>query len=80
MDSEGQPNPWLSVKCSKKRKLEEAENLSASSQKAKAAQIVIASTDSSPPSGLIWDGANYSCAYDALFTVLYEIWSSDTKV
>jgi len=27
-----------------------------------------------------WDGDNYSCAYDALFTVLYEIWSTDTKV
>src|SRR5258705_10810589 len=68
------------VKSGKKRKLEEAENLSASSNKTKAAQIVIASTDSSSPSGLIWDGADYSCAYDALFTVLYEIWSSDTKV
>src|SRR6202042_1530789 len=31
-------------------------------------------------SGLIWDGDNYSCAYDALFTVLYEIWVTDTKV
>jgi hypothetical protein len=36
--------------------------------------------DSSSPSGLIWDGNNYSCAYDSLFIVLYEIWSNDTKV
>ena len=48
-------------------------------KKTKETQIVIASNDSSP-SGLIWDGDNYSCVYDALFTVLYEIWSTDTKV
>jgi len=53
--------------------------LSVSAKKTKAAQIVIASNDSSP-SGLIWDSNNYSCAYDALFTVLYEIWVTDTKV
>src|ERR1700692_1849096 len=40
----------------------------------------MASDDSSSPSGLIWDSNNYSCAYDSLFTVLYEIWSNDTKV
>src|SRR5262245_11067876 len=27
--------------------------------------------------GLIWDNQNYSCAYDALFTILYTIWTSD---
>jgi hypothetical protein len=69
----------VSVKFGKKRKFEEADNLSVSVKKTKATQIVIASNDSSP-SGLIWDGDNYSCAYDALFTVLYEIWSTDTKV
>ena len=68
------------VKSGKKRKIEGAENLSASTKKSKAAQIVMASNDSSSPSGLIWDGNNYSCAYDSLFTVLYEIWSNDTKV
>ena len=25
------------------------------------------------------DDDNYSCAYDALFTIIYEIWSTDTK-
>ena len=70
----------MPVKSGKKRKLEEAENLGASTKKTKAAQIVMASNDSSSPSGLIWDGDNYSCAYDSLFTVLYEIWSNDTKV
>jgi len=30
------------------------------------------------PTGLIWDSVNYSCAYDALFTVLYNLWKTDT--
>lgn len=28
------------------------------------------------PMGLTWDGANFSCMYDALFVVLYDIWIS----
>ena len=35
-------------------------------------QIVIVSNEPFSPSGLVGDGANYSCAYDALFTVLYD--------
>ena len=66
------------VKSGKKRKLEEPDDLSTSAKKTKAAQMIIAS-DGSSPSGLIWDSDNYSCAYDALFTILYEIWSTDTK-
>src|SRR5882762_1081712 len=66
------------VTSGKKRKLEESENLSASTKKTKGAQMIISSNVSSP-SGLVWDGDNYSCAYDALFTILYEIWSTDTK-
>jgi len=31
------------------------------------------------PQGLIWDGQNYSCAYDSLMTILFSIWSNDTK-
>ncbi|KAJ7237791.1 hypothetical protein C8J57DRAFT_1439129 [Mycena rebaudengoi] len=26
------------------------------------------------PSATMWDNVNYSCAYDALFTLLYDIW------
>jgi hypothetical protein len=26
------------------------------------------------PIGLIWDGINYSCAYDSFFTILCEMW------
>jgi len=66
------------VKSGKKQILE-AEDLSASDKKTKAAQMIIATDYSSSPSGLIWDGNNYSCAYDALFTILYEIWSTDTR-
>jgi hypothetical protein len=35
--------------------------------------------NSSSPDGLRWDGNDYSCAYDALLTILYEVWSTDTK-
>jgi len=27
---------------------------------------------------MVWDGQDYSCAYDSLFTILYHIWNSDT--
>jgi hypothetical protein len=53
----------------------EPENLSDSAKKPKAAPMVMASDNSSSPDGLIWDGDNYSCAYDALLTILYEVWS-----
>ena len=59
----------VSVKSGKKRKLEEHENLSASAKKTKAAQMILTSDNSSSPAGLIWDGGNYSCAYDALLII-----------
>ncbi|KAM6490121.1 hypothetical protein JOM56_014440, partial [Amanita muscaria] len=31
------------------------------------------------PVGLSWDSINYSCAYDALFTILINIWIQDPK-
>ena len=31
------------------------------------------------PPGIVWDGGNYSCAYDALFSILYNIWVSKPK-
>src|SRR5882762_2675905 len=63
----------------KKRKLEEAENLNALIKQRQKIQIAIATNNSSSPSGLVWDGDNYSCAYDVLFTVLYKIWSTNVK-
>jgi hypothetical protein len=32
------------------------------------------SKNTSMPVGFVWDELNYSCAYDALFTILYDIW------
>ena len=31
------------------------------------------------PPGTQWDGNNYSCAYDALFTILFNIWTVKPK-
>jgi len=31
--------------------------------------------DEDRPVGLEWDGEDYSCAYDILFTTLYDIWT-----
>ncbi|KAJ7204254.1 hypothetical protein C8J57DRAFT_982211, partial [Mycena rebaudengoi] len=32
------------------------------------------------PSGLIWDSSNYSCAYDSVFCILFNIWMDDRVV
>jgi len=29
------------------------------------------------PHGTQWGGNNYSCAYDALFTILFNIWAEN---
>jgi hypothetical protein len=34
--------------------------------------------DDTPP-GTQWDGNNYSCAYDALFAILFNIWTTKPK-
>jgi hypothetical protein len=31
------------------------------------------------PLGLKWDGDNYSCAYDAFFSILWNIWIDDPE-
>jgi len=31
-------------------------------------------TQKNSPVGLIWDSNNWSCAYDAIFTILYDVW------
>jgi hypothetical protein len=31
------------------------------------------------PVGMIWDSSNYSCAYDSLFTILYQVWLLDMQ-
>ncbi len=32
---------------------------------------------SSQPKGTIWDAQNWSCSYDALFTILWNMWRED---
>ena len=32
------------------------------------------------PRGLIWDNVNYSCAYDSLFTIFYNIWCDNPEL
>ena len=34
--------------------------------------------ESEGPMGFIWDGQNYSCAYDSVLTILLTIWSEDS--
>ncbi|KAJ6514262.1 hypothetical protein C8R47DRAFT_962284 [Mycena vitilis] len=31
------------------------------------------------PLGLVWDSINYSCAYDAMFTILGNLWAEDAE-
>jgi hypothetical protein len=33
--------------------------------------------ESDGPQGFIWDGQNYSCAYDSVMTILLSVWSQD---
>src|SRR5882672_3508630 len=35
-------------------------------------------TSAYSPVGLLWDGDDYSCAYDTLITVLYDTWTNNT--
>jgi hypothetical protein len=57
---------------SKKRPLDED-----SSEKSSKRRRTTTTSELYSPVGLIWDGENYSCAYDALYTILYNIWSTD---
>jgi len=40
-------------------------------------KILVEKNLSMIPIGIIWNGENFSCAYDALFVILYNIWSND---
>jgi len=58
----------------KKHKLEDLADVVSKKQKQKQSnEDILYST----PKGLIWDGVDYSCAYDALFSILHNIWLSD---
>ncbi|KAJ7238411.1 hypothetical protein C8J57DRAFT_1086927 [Mycena rebaudengoi] len=38
----------------------------------------VAGPGRSPLHGVRWDSADFSCAYDSLFTIIYNIWAEDT--
>ncbi|KAJ7709292.1 hypothetical protein B0H16DRAFT_1275161, partial [Mycena metata] len=46
-------------------------------KKSKVAPLRPPRPDTITPLGLVWDSVNYSCGYDAMFTVLAGIWSED---
>ena len=64
------------TKISKKRKSSEVLSDLPVNKKTKLSSSNINNTS---PVGLIWDNQNYSCAYDSLFTILYNIWNSDIE-
>jgi hypothetical protein len=67
------PQPMITVTAqstSKKRKTEIDADVKITSK----IQRISISVD---PKGLVWDGVNYSCAYDSLFTVLFDIWKEN---
>jgi hypothetical protein len=69
----------VSVKSSKKEILKMENEYKC--QKAQVHKVpLIASSDPSSPVGIKWDGENYSCAYDSLFVVLFDIWSTDSRL
>ena len=47
------------------------------SKKAKLAEDSHDKRYTDEPQGLIWDGENYSCSYDSLFSILWNIWNED---
>ncbi|KAF9455634.1 hypothetical protein BDZ94DRAFT_617638, partial [Collybia nuda] len=61
-----------SISVSNKRKFDE-NNDQVSPRKKKPVQTTQA------PLGLTWDGDNYSCSYDSLFSILYDIWQGNPE-
>ncbi|KIM74020.1 hypothetical protein PILCRDRAFT_52053, partial [Piloderma croceum F 1598] len=46
-------------------------------KKAKTITVTVNDDLGQGPLGFIWDGENYSCAYDAVFTILLAIWTQN---
>jgi hypothetical protein len=69
----------LIISTNNKHLLDEDENVS--NKKAKVSSTTIMSNDTSiTPTGLQWDKDNWSCAYDSLFVILYDIWKQDSQL
>ncbi|KAJ7029491.1 hypothetical protein C8F04DRAFT_962811 [Mycena alexandri] len=63
----------LIQRSTKKRKLDELE----AEQRALGSDIPLINVGAYSPVGLVWDSINYSCAYDATFTILANLWTED---
>jgi hypothetical protein len=61
-----------------KHKLDET--MSTSSKKQKTLQVTSDEANCDAPLGLKWDQNNWSCAYDSLFVILYDIWMHNPKI
>jgi hypothetical protein len=56
----------------------DAQRLDMKTKKARTdAQGPVRSTAINAPRGIVWDRIDYSCAYDALLVILYDMWMSD---
>jgi hypothetical protein len=49
------------------------------SDRPKQKQKVTTNDEDYTPPGTQWDENNYSCAYDVLFTILFNLWSANPK-
>ena len=66
----------VSTDISKKRKLYDDDDHVQANKKIKMSEENNAEPEHGPQ-GLIWDGQNYSCAYDSVMTILLSIWSQN---
>jgi len=60
-----------------KRKLDDDDENLPVLKKTKIMTVAVNDDQGQGPLGLIWDGENYSCAYDAVFTILLAIWTQN---
>ncbi|TDL15282.1 hypothetical protein BD410DRAFT_732933, partial [Rickenella mellea] len=83
--SDANPQPSKKLKLTKKSESVTQEN-KLTTNKRKSSEINVDINNDQPykkikfasslrPLGFRWDSKNYSCSYDALFTILYNIWS-----
>jgi hypothetical protein len=63
----------IPIGVSKKRKLDDDDT----KQVTKKIKTFEGNNESHGPQGFIWDGQNYSCAYDSVLTVLLSVWSQN---
>jgi hypothetical protein len=66
----------ITAKKSKKHKIDATE---ISNKKKQKKATSYNREDYDVPMGLRWDGDNYSCAYDSLYTVLFNIWAENPE-